>query len=309
MSNGNNNGIQFSSLFTSAEVICQTDSTDRDVILIEMLRLLAYEKGIGNVDHAYHDLLERENEIPSIIAPGIAIPHIRIEALKDIVVCIATSTQGIIYPNKKDKPIKLFILILVPKDSPGSYLQALSSLAKICQDETTPEVVSEISTPEDIWKFFDRGGMVLPDHVRACDIMDPVKIKLQENDTLKRAIDLFVHYELTDLPVVDNDEELIGVVTTYQLLQVCLPDYILWMDDLSPILNFEPFAEILRKESSTWLVEIMTDEYATVAENAPAIQIAKEITRHHTDHAYVIRDRKLIGVVSLSSFLNKILRE
>lgn len=52
MSNGNNNCIQFSSLFTSAEVICQTDSTDRDALIIEMLRLLAYEKGIGNVDEA-----------------------------------------------------------------------------------------------------------------------------------------------------------------------------------------------------------------------------------------------------------------
>ena len=57
MSDGNNNGIQFSSLFTSAEVICQTDSTDRDALIIEMLRLLAYEKGIGNVDEAYRNLL------------------------------------------------------------------------------------------------------------------------------------------------------------------------------------------------------------------------------------------------------------
>ena len=31
----------------------------------------------------------------------------------------------------------------------------------------------------------------------------------------------------------------------YALLKVCLPDYILWMQDLSPIINFEPFAELL----------------------------------------------------------------
>ena len=151
--------------------------------------------------------------------------------------------------------------------------------------------------------------MVLPDHVLASDIMDPVDIKLHENDTLEKAIDLFVKHKITDLAVVDNANELIGVVNTYELLKVCLPDYILWMDDLSPILNFEPFAEILRKESSTWLVDIMTDEYAIVAKDAPAIQIAKEITRHRTDHAYVVEDKKLIGVVSLTSFLNKILRE
>ena len=309
MPNNNNNGIQFSSLFTSAEVICQTESIDRDSILMDMLRLLGYQHGIGNVDKAYEALLKRENEVASIIGPGIAIPHVRLESLDSIVVGIVTSKKGITYSKDSDNPIKLLILILAPKDSPGAYLQTLSSLAKVCQDSTTANVVSEISEPEDVWKFFDRGGMVLPDHVRACDIMDHVKVKLYENDTLKRAIDLFVRHQLTELAVVDSDDELIGVVTTYELLHVCLPDYILWMDDLSPILNFEPFAEILRKESSTWLTDIMTDEYATVTENAPAIQVAKEITRQRSDHAYVIRDRKLVGVVSLGSFLSKILRE
>jgi CBS domain-containing protein len=81
------------------------------------------------------------------------------------------------------------------------------------------------------------------------------------------------------------------------------------MEDLSPILNFEPFAEILRKESNTWLAEIMTSEYATVSEASPAIQVAKEITRRNATHAYVIRGRKLVGVVSLEGFLNKVMRE
>ena len=307
--NNNHNGIQFSSLFTSTDIICQTESTDRNSILLKMLRMLAYQHGIGNVNQAYEALLKRENDVPSIIAPNIAIPHVRLESLDNIVVGIVTSKKGIIYPKKEDNPIRLLILILAPKDAPGAYLQTLSSLAKICQDPTTADVVSGLSTTQDIWNFFDRGGLTMPDHVRACDIMDPVKVKLQENDTLKRAIDLFVRHKITDLAVVDNDDELIGVVTTYELFKVCLPDYILWMEDLSPILNFEPFAEILRKESSTWLADIMTDEYATVAEDAPAIQVAKEITRHRSDHAYVIRNRKLIGVVSLGSFLSKILRE
>jgi CBS domain-containing protein len=139
--------------------------------------------------------------------------------------------------------------------------------------------------------------------------MDKVDVKLQEHDTLERAIDLFVQHRLNELPVVDKDGDLVGVVTTYELLRVCLPDYILWMEDLTPIINFEPFAEILRKESKTWLAEIMTDEYATVQDKAPAIQVAKEITRERTNRAYVVRDKKLLGVVSLERFLSKILRE
>ncbi|HUT29181.1 MAG TPA: PTS sugar transporter subunit IIA [Sedimentisphaerales bacterium] len=307
---GKNNGIRFSSLFRPAQVICQTDRTDRDAILLELLRLLAYEHGIGNVDEAYQAVLTRENEVPTIVGPGIAMPHARIEAIDSIVVGIATSKEGIIYdPTRSDKRIKLIILTLAPKAAPGAYLQAMSSLAKICLDPSTADVVAGLPDGEKVWSFFEQGGLALPDHLQARDIMEPVTVRLQEHDTLERAIDMFVRHRLNELPVLDKDGELIGVVSTYEFLRVCLPDYVLWMEDLTPIMNFEPFAEILRKESKTWLTEIMTGEYATVEETAPAVQVAKEITRQHADRAYVVRGKKLVGVVSLATFLSKILRE
>jgi len=302
--------IKFASLFKPAQVICQTQQTDRDVILLDLLRLLAFERGIGNVEDAYNAVLSREKEMPTIVGPGIAMPHARLDAIDKIIVGIATSKKGILYdPNRADNPIKLIILTLVPKTAPGAYLQALSSLAKTCQDEATANTVANLATADDVWNFFERGGLSLPDHLRACDIMEPPKIRLYENDTLETAIDLFVRNELNELPVLDKDGDLIGVVSTYELLRVCLPDYVLWMEDLTPILNFEPFVQILRKESKTWLAEIMTSEYATIDENAPAIQVAKEITRQRAERAYVVRGKQLVGIVSLAMFLSKILRE
>jgi mannitol/fructose-specific phosphotransferase system IIA component (Ntr-type) len=304
-----NNSVRFSSLFAPAHVICQTELTERNPLLMEMLHRLAMAKGIGNVEEAYNALIERENEIPTVVGPGIAMPHVRLSAINQIIVGIATSKKGIKYAANIDTPVKLIILTLSPKAAPGAYLQAISSLAQICQDPATADTVAQLSTAEEVWHFFDRGGVVLSEHLRAFDIMSPVTIKLQEHDTLERAIDLFVRHQVRDVPVVDRDGDFIGVVTTHELLRVCLPDYILWVEDLAPIINFEPFAEILRKESKTWLTEIMTMDYATVAENAPAAHVAKELARRRVDHAYVLRDKKLVGVVSLAMFLSKILRE
>lgn len=305
--NGNNN-VRFSSLFTPAHVICRTELTERDPLLMEMLRRLAMVKGIGNVEKAYNALIKRENEMPTVIGPGIAMPHVRLSAINRIVVGVATSKQGINYAPGKE-PVKLIILTLAPKTAPGAYLQAISSLAKICQDPATADTVAQFQKPEEVWRFFDRGGLVLSEHLLALDIMSPVTVKLQEFDTLEHAIDLFVRHQVRDVPVVDREGDFIGVVTTHELLRVCLPDYILWVEDLTPIINFEPFAEILRKESKTWLTEIMSSDYATVPENAPAAQVAKELARRRVDHAYVLRNKKLIGVISLAMFLNKILRE
>jgi len=303
------NRTRFSALFEPSHVICHTELTERDAVIMELLRRLAYERGIGNVEAIFRHIVEREGQRATVLAPGITMPHARIETVERLVVGIATSAKGIAYPQAQEGPVKLLILTLAPKDAPGAYLQALAALAKVCQDPGTAEAVARLESAEEVWQFFDRGGMMLPEHLSARDLMEPVRAKLFEHDTLERAIDLFVRQGLRELPVVDKNEDLMGVVTTYELLRVCLPDYILWMDDLTPILNFEPFAEILRRESKTWLPEIMTADYATVAEDAPAVQVAKEITRQHADCGYVLRGKKLVGVVSLVGLLDKIMRE
>ena len=87
-----------------------------------------------------------------------------------------------------------------------------------------------------------------------------------------------------------------------------MTDYQKWIEDMRPFQNFEPIAEIIRKESSTWLREIMVHNFAHVAEDSPAILAPKEIGRRETDNAYVLRGRTLIGIIHLHEFLGSILR-
>ena len=81
-----------------------------------------------------------------------------------------------------------------------------------------------------------------------------------ETDSVKAAIDLIVRTGLTEVPVVDKEGELTGVASADEVLKLCIPDYLLWMEDLSGFSNFEPFAALLRKESSTWLADITSDD-------------------------------------------------
>ncbi len=156
--------IQFSSFFRPSEVICQTREASRDKILMDMLRLLARKRDIGNIDDAYKAVLDREKDMPTIVAPGMAMPHARIEAIREIAVSVATSPQGIVYdPRRPDDRIKLLVLTLAPKASPGAYLQAIGCVARICRDPSTAEIVAGLSTPDRVWSFFDKGQVVPPE--------------------------------------------------------------------------------------------------------------------------------------------------
>jgi len=154
------NNIQFSSFFRPSEVICQTEETDRDKVLMDMLRLLARRHNITDVDGAFKAVLEREKDMPTVVAPGMAMPHARIEGIRDIVVSVATSRQGIVYDSRRpDERIKLLVLTLAPKASPGAYLQAIACVAGICRDPSTAQIVASLPTADQVWSFFDKGGV------------------------------------------------------------------------------------------------------------------------------------------------------
>ena len=81
---------------------------------------------------------------------------------------------------------------------------------------------------------------------------------------------------------------------------------LLWMEDLSPIENFEPFAELLRKDSETKVADFMHDKYVSVPPDMPAIQLAKIFLMKQVRQIQVVEGRRFLGSVNLDSFNSQI---
>lgn len=298
--------IRLTSLFKPEDIIHHATAATAEEIIRQLLERLAIRYGIGSVDSAFAAVIDRVNAGGVTIGPGVVVPHARLDCISNLRIAVATSEKGI--PFEGEPAARLIFLILTPVDMPGAYMQTLQGISLVCDKPDAARKMASLQSPLAVWQQFEAGGQPLPDHLQAKHIMTEVAHYLDENDSLAKAIDLFLATNASELPVMDSEQELIGVVTTSQLVKVCLPDYLMWMDDMTPFLNFEPFAEIIRRESSTWLNDIMISDYATVTEDAPAILAMKEIGSKQTDYAYVVRNRKLVGVIRLHEFLRCVLR-
>lgn len=298
----------FVSFLDEDDILCQTPIDNRDELIMEMLKRLAYNHGVGHVPSIFDSVREREHAGATVVANGIAIPHARISSVEKPYVSVATLPEGIRF-NGDETRVKLVILVLVPKDQPSVYLQIIAALGRTFQNEDAAENCAKLTNTKDIVNFFRRDGLVLPDFICAGDIMEPVSFKLHDTNSLKDAIDMFVAKGLLEIPVVDKDGDLAGVVTADALLKVCMPDYLLWMDDLSPILLFEPFVNVLRNEENTWLAEILHQEYPAVHVEQPAIAVAEAMAKRNASTCYVVNEKKLLGVITLPHFLDKVLRD
>lgn len=301
-------GLSLTSFFSADDILIHQEGLMRNELIHHLLMHVASGHGLIEVDGYYEAIIERENANDTVVANGIAIPHARLSNLQRPYVGVATSAEGVSFAEEEPL-VHLVLLVLIPRDQPGLYLQILRALATVLRDRDAARTVSQLKAPEEVMRFFERGGMVLPDYVCAADIMRDDITVLRNNDNLKTAIDCFISKHLAEVPVVDGDGDMVGVVSAGALLKVCLPEHLLWMNDLSPIVNFEPFTSILRNEQNTWLSDILLSEFAAVQMKAPAVSVASEMTRRNASKCYVLNGKKLMGIIDLPVFLNKVFRE
>lgn len=304
-----NQEIKLTAFFGTENVLPHCGEMTRDEVIKHLVGKIAAGGGLPlGTDRLTVDVIARESEGSTVIMDGLAIPHARVEGLAAPCAAVATSERGIVWPGE-ESVVHIVFLLLIPKDKPALYLQILRALGNSLKDATTLRTVAAMTNAADVVRFFESGKTYLPRYITAADIMSREFLTLNETDTLQCCVDTFIKNDVSEVAVLDRDGDLKGIVRAGELLRVCLPEYLLWMSDLTPIANFEPFAMVLENERKTWLREILVDEFPCVTPDTPAIQVAGEMTRFKSSMCYVCEGGKLVGVVCMPRFLNKIFRE
>ena len=120
-------------------------------------------------------------------------------------------------------------------------MQVLTALAKDLQNQQTIDHVVALKGPNEIMAFFTKADVEIPDYLQAKDVMVIDPLTLLESDTLHATIETFARKKVHEIPVLDNDGDLRGVVSLNDILKFSLTEHILWMNDLTPIGPFSAF--------------------------------------------------------------------
>jgi len=303
--------LKLISFFTAENIIISNVKKEFVEVIKELLHNIELSYGIDIATQIYKDHINRNCKTPNQLINKLAIvQHFRISNTKGLRMAIAINKESIHYKKGKDSYyVPILILIISPQSRPDLYLRVFSSLNKLFHETIFVDELIKLTNNEDAWNMFDKTQVSLPEYITANEIMLHPEVVIDENKNVQDAIDLFIHKDILYIPVVDKHGELRGEVSIKELMNVCLPRYILWMDDINPILNFESFRNLLQNENTTWLNEIMNLDIAIVQFDEPAINSAIQMTKLEVDHSYVLNGKKLMGIISLHYFANKILRE
>ncbi len=101
-------------------------STKHDAI-VELAQNLATAPQIKNEKELVDEILKREELMSTAIGRGIAIPHVRLASVTDLVMAVGICKNDLIdFQSIDDMPVRLLIMIAAAYNQHSYYLQTLS---------------------------------------------------------------------------------------------------------------------------------------------------------------------------------------
>jgi len=128
-SNYQGENIQPEAIFSVDRIVFLNHSSKRDA-LFAMIENISTAPQIKNRQELAHEILRREDLMSTAIGRGIAIPHIRLSSITDMVVSVGLSQVDIDdFQTLDDEPVRILFMIAAAYNQHSKYLQTLSWFA------------------------------------------------------------------------------------------------------------------------------------------------------------------------------------
>jgi PTS system nitrogen regulatory IIA component len=137
-------------------VLGDLTSTDKAMVLAELVAPVVAIYPEVDPGKALRVLLDRENLGSTGIGDGVAIPHGKMDSLKEIVIVAGRSREGIDFEALDHKPCRIFFLVLAPEHVAGMHLRILAQISRLLSDDGFRGAFLGAADLDSLWDVLSR---------------------------------------------------------------------------------------------------------------------------------------------------------
>ncbi|AWL12965.1 Protein-N(pi)-phosphohistidine--sugar phosphotransferase [Saliniradius amylolyticus] len=132
--------------------LCRTQGSSKKRILQTISDIAVdYLPGLEE-DDVLGSLICREKMGSTGIGNGIAIPHGRLSGLTKVLAILVTTDSPISYDAVDDKPVDIFLALLVPEDQAEGHLQTLAAIASRLNDKGVVQKLRQAHSDQELYE-------------------------------------------------------------------------------------------------------------------------------------------------------------
>jgi PTS system nitrogen regulatory IIA component len=144
--------MKFSELIEEDNIIPELKAKDKKGVLEELAEAISKHQPSVNKGDLVRVLLDRERLGSTGIGDGVAIPHGKLNGVKNPIISFGRSKEGLDFESMDGQPAYLFFLLIAPENSAGIHLKALAKIAKILKSTAFRKKLMGAAGREDLYQ-------------------------------------------------------------------------------------------------------------------------------------------------------------
>ncbi|MBN2513977.1 MAG: PTS sugar transporter subunit IIA [Sedimentisphaerales bacterium] len=128
-------------------------SKDKESVIEELVTVLASAGQVKDANAALEAVMEREQTRSTGIGSGIAIPHGKCTAVKELVMAVGIAAQPVDFASIDNKPVNIVVMLISPPDKTGPHIQALARISRLLLDDQFKAKLEKVTSPEEAYQL------------------------------------------------------------------------------------------------------------------------------------------------------------
>ncbi|MBN1442564.1 MAG: PTS sugar transporter subunit IIA [Planctomycetes bacterium] len=119
----------------SPDRIIWLEEPTKEACLAALVSCLARSAGLERAEEEiYQAIAEREKLLSTGFGLGLAIPHAKLQVVKDFIVGLGVHRRGVDFDSLDKEPVRILVMILGPEQQQDDYLKVLSRVTAFLRD-------------------------------------------------------------------------------------------------------------------------------------------------------------------------------
>ena len=133
----------------SPQRIVRLSGRDRDAVLSELAQVHTSLDDAVPLEETLRAIVEREQLNSTGIGQGLALPHARIQKMRNFSVLLGIHPEGVDFDSFDKEPVHIFLLIIGPTAENDMYVQILARASRFLRSKAQDIIANP--NPDDVY--------------------------------------------------------------------------------------------------------------------------------------------------------------
>lgn len=146
----NSASINLSNLLKESSIELNLEGKSKTAVLGELVDLIGKTGRVRNKKALADALIEREKLGSTAIGNGVAVPHAKIDDIKQTVLAFGRSPEGVDFNSLDGEKTHLFFILISPKEDIGAHLKILAKVSHLIKDRFMVGLIRKAKTKKEV---------------------------------------------------------------------------------------------------------------------------------------------------------------